>query len=267
MKGKWKHFVSAALVLGILCLLIAPHFGIGADKEEHPQLIAHAGGGIYGFRLTNSMEAIQQSYDNGFRYIELDFDVTSDGHVVLIHGWFSLVERLLNLEGQRTLAEFKESETFLDLTLLSLEDLLVWLSEHPEVSVVTDVKSEDNMAVLEMIANAAGDQTDQFIPQIYEFDQYDRAKDLGYRRIILTLYRMNVDTATLQDFVATHDLWAVTMDYTRVSEELLGAVTSTGTAVYAHTVNDLSFYETWKDLGLTGIYTDYFQPNHWPDME
>ena len=260
MKGKWIVWI---LLLGLVLAV-----GAGcADNETHPQLIAHAGGGIYGFRLTNCLEAIEGSYENGFRYIELDFDVTSDGHVVLIHGWFSLVERMLGLEGQRTLAEFKESETFMDLTLLSLEDLLAWLEKHPDVSIVTDVKSEDNLAVLEMIAGQAGKQIGQFIPQIYEFDQYDRAKELGYSRIILTLYRMSVEPAELQDFVKEHKLWAVTMDQSRVSEELLNAVTSTGTAVYAHTVNDLSFFETWQAKGLTGIYTDYFEPNHWPEFE
>lgn len=264
MKNRWKWLVPV-LVLGLLCAGLIPA-ALGWDQEEHPQLIAHAGGGIYGYRLTNCLEAIEQSYDNGFRYIELDFDVTSDGHVVLIHGWYSLVERLLNLEGQRTLAEFKESETFLDLTLLSLEDLLNWLKEHPDVSIVTDVKSEDNLAVLAMIAQQAGDQKDQFIPQIYGYEEYAPTKKMGFERIILTLYRMSVEPAELQSFAKDNKLWAVTMDQSRVSEELLDAVTSTGTAVYAHTLNDLSFFEMWHEKGLTGIYTDYFEPNHWPDF-
>lgn len=265
MKRKWKWLLPV-LVLGILCIALIPGV-MGSDETSYPQLIAHAGGAVYGYRLTNSMEAIAQAYDNGFRYIELDFDVTADGYVVLIHGWQSLVKRLLNLEGQLSLAEFEGTDTFLNLTLLSLEDLLVWLEEHPDVSIITDVKSEDNTAVLEQIASQAGDQIGQFIPQVYDYEEYDRVQGLGYSRIILTLYRMNVDTASLQEFAQNHELWAVTMDQSRVSEELLRAVASTGTAVYAHTVNDLSFFETWREMGLTGIYTDYFQPNHWPHFE
>ena len=259
-KYKW---LIVLLVFGLLLSI-----GAGCAKADgHPQLIAHAGGGIYGYRLTNSREAMDEAYDNGFTYIELDFDVTSDGHVVLIHGWFSLVERLLNKQGQLTVEEFTNSDTFLDLTLMTLDDLLDWLKKHPEVSIITDVKSEDNLAVLEQIAAQAGNQVSRFIPQIYDFEQYERVGAMGYSRIILTLYRMNPELETLKEFAASHKLWAVTVDQSRLTEELLGAITSTGPAVYAHTVNDLSFFEGWHEKGLTGIYTDYFQPNHWPEMD
>lgn len=257
--------LAALVLLMLICTALLS--GCAGEEPEHPQLIAHAGGGIYGYRLTNSREALDQAYDNGFRYVELDFDITSDGHVVLIHGWHSLVPRLLGREGQLTLEEFQEGQTFMDLSLLSLEELLQWLKKHPDVSVITDVKTEDYLPVLEQIARQAGDRIDRFIPQIYEFDHYDRARELGYERIILTLYRMNVDEATLNEYVSSHELWAVTMAESRVSAELLGAVTSAGTAVYAHSVNDLSFFEHWHEQGLTGIYTDYFQPEHWPEME
>lgn len=266
MRGNRRRLLSV-LILAVFCLALLPACRDGAGDEAHPQLVAHAGGEIYGYRLTNSREALDQAYDNGFRYMELDFDVTSDGHVVLIHGWYSLVSRLLYLEGQLTLAEFQGSQTFMDLTLLSLEDLLQWLEDHPEVSVITDVKTEDYLPVLEQISRQAGDRIGQFIPQIYEFDHYDRVRELGYSRIILTLYRMNVDGATLNEYASSHELWAVTMAESRVSQELLAAVASTGTAVYAHSVNDLSFFETWHAEGLTGIYTDYFQPNHWPEFD
>lgn len=233
--------------------------------EEHPELIAHAGGTIYGYRLTNSMEAINQAYENGFRYLEMDFELTSDGYVVLIHDWESMCKRMLFSEGQRSLSEYKSADTFMDLSILTLDDLLEWLKQHPSVSIITDVKNENNIEVLKKIRDASGEYLNNFIPQIYQYDQYDEVSALGYKRIILTLYLMTVDVREVGSFAMENDLWAVTMADTLINEELLGAVTASGTAVYCHAVNDLSFFEGWKEKGLTGIYTDYFMQKHWPE--
>ena len=40
------------------------------NDGEHPSLIAHAGGAVYGYRLTNSLEALDASYENGFRVFD-----------------------------------------------------------------------------------------------------------------------------------------------------------------------------------------------------
>lgn len=249
----------------VLCCLFFCRKSQQIDMEEHPELIAHAGGAIYGYRLSNSLEAINNAYDVGFRYLELDFEMTSDGYVVLIHDWESMSSRMLFSEGQRSLEEFKNSDTFMDLTVLTLDDLLNWLKKHPDVSVITDVKSEDNLKVLSSIRDVSGELIERFIPQIYEYKEYDSVLQMGYERIILTLYRMNPDTEELRNFVMAHDIWAVTMSDARITDELLTAITSTGTAVYCHAVNDLSFFEGWKKKGLTGIYTDYFTPEKWPE--
>jgi glycerophosphoryl diester phosphodiesterase len=239
-----------------------------APEDGRPQLIAHAGGAIYGYRLTNSLEALDAAYAAGHRYIELDFELTSDGEVVLIHDWESMAARMLGSSGQRSLRAFRSAPAFAGLTLLSLDDLLLWLSAHTEVSIITDIKSEGNAAVLEKIAQRSGALQDGFIPQIYAYDQYEPVRDLGYERIILSLYRMQKEPEVLAAFAAEHPLWAVTIDQTAVSEELIVAVDTenTGAAIYCHTVNDLSFFEQWHPRGVTGIYTDYFIPDKWPAL-
>lgn len=261
-----KYIGLLAMLLVAIGVLFWSRSTVQIDLEEHPQLIAHAGGEIYGYRLTNSREAIDNAYESGFRYMELDFDLTTDDQVVLIHGWEGMCNRLFGEPGQRSLADFQNADTFMDLTLMTLEDLTGWLKKHPNVSIITDVKNENNISVLTKIREQCGEYADCFIPQIYEYGQYETVKNLGYQRIILTLYRMNADYEELGHFVQEHDLWAVTMSESIVSEELLEAVNAGETAVYCHSVNDLSFFETWHEKGVTGIYTDYFTPNHWPEI-
>ena len=66
-------------------------FIIGGNSPDipltAPRLIAHAGGDIYGIRMTNSLQALDRSYEEGFRFIEVDICLTSDGVPVLLHDW------------------------------------------------------------------------------------------------------------------------------------------------------------------------------------
>ncbi|MBQ9459640.1 MAG: hypothetical protein IJU66_06870 [Oscillospiraceae bacterium] len=235
------------------------------DLEAVPELVAHAGGAVYGYRLTNSLEALDLAYANGFRFVEVDMCRSADGELVLIHDWLSMGERMLGSSDCLTRAEFLSRPALAGLTLLDLDGLLDWLARHPDCSVITDVKEEDNLQALEDIRAKADGLVDHFIPQIYDYVDYTAAAELGYPRVILTLYRLPLEVEQVAAFVGENHPWAIAVGQDRLSEELLSAICDAcpQTHVFAHSVNDLSVFEAWSPLGLTGIYTDYFQPAHW----
>lgn len=232
------------------------------DKTDYPQLIAHAGGSIYGYRLSNSLEAINNAYANGFRYIELDFQITSDEKYVLLHDWESMAERMLFSEGQLTHSEFLEAETFAGLTLLDLDMLTEWLTEHPDCRIVTDAKCE-NLPFLTHLSSLPDGIMHRFIPQAYSYDEYLAARELGFEDIILTLYAMNSPGQEIIDFIRAEIPFALTIPETVLTEDLIRDISSVGVVLYTHTVNDLSTFEKWREFGLHGIYTDHFMPSKW----
>lgn len=234
-----------------------------AEDGVHPQLIAHAGGAIYGYRLTNSLEALDNAYAEGFRFIEMDLNLTSDGQFALIHDWDSTAQRLLGQAGVLSAEELHNADVMAGLTLLTMDELLVWLDEHPDCTIITDIKEEDNAPLLRQLAEETGEQQDRFIPQAYSFEEYDQIKALGYDEVILTLYRMAASPSALIDFAAENDPWAIAMSEERLTEGLIPQLAAEGIAVYAHAVNSVDTVDKWHDLGLTGIYTDYFTPSHW----
>lgn len=93
------------------------------DYTRHPR-IAHAGGSYLGLRYTNSLEALNfnsSSYD----YFELDFNFTSDDHLVCAHNWQQITPKPKGTAP--TLAEFialKDSEPFERCTI---DSLAMWL--------------------------------------------------------------------------------------------------------------------------------------------
>lgn len=229
---------------------------------EHPALIAHAGGAIYGYRLTNSLEALDASYANGFRVFELDFEVTSDGKYVLLHDWESMAGRMIFREGQMTHDEFISTEKFASLTLLDLSALLQWLEVHEDCYIVTDGKC-GNEPFLSELYTSAGELSERFIPQAYSYEEFEMAKGIGFERVILTLYGMNDTEEGLFTFAESKKPWAITIPAEVLTPTLLSGLAELGVFTYAHTVNDLSLFEKWHGYGLYGIYTDYFCPKKW----
>lgn len=89
------------------------------SQTSPEMLIAHAGGIIKGVMYTNSLEAINNSYNKGFRYIELDFNWTNDGELVLIHDWDDEFAELFDVSPEQySFSEFKNFTMIKKLTQL-----------------------------------------------------------------------------------------------------------------------------------------------------
>lgn len=264
-----KRFL--ALFLGIaMCFLCSCANFSGKNNQQSsvpnipPHLIAHAGGAIYGYRLSNSLEAINNAYANGFRHIELDFECTSDGEYVLIHDWDSMAKRMLFDAHQYTQQEFLDAETFVNLTLMDLNMLLEWLDSHEDCYIITDAKC-GNFPFLQDLFNQAGNLANQFIPQAYSYDEYVLAKEIGFETVILTLYLMPApDHTELVEFACSQKPWAITIPGPYMNESLVSDLSRNGIYTYTHSINDLSYFEQWNSCGLHGVYTDYFYPAKWP---
>ena len=110
------------------------------DKKRY---IAHAGGEILGNTYTNSLEALNNSYKNGFRYFELDMIVTADNYIVASHDWEMWASQT-NFKGKLppTLEEFKKYKILDKFTALDYKDINIWFSDHKDAYLITD-KIED----------------------------------------------------------------------------------------------------------------------------
>lgn len=101
--------------------------------------VAHAGGSIDGHIYTNSREAVENSLKNGFKFIEIDFLVTSDGHLVAAHDWKKFGE----MTGRDTitslpLEEIKKLNIYNRYHILSGKDITEIMEKHQDMILVTD---------------------------------------------------------------------------------------------------------------------------------
>ncbi len=235
----------------------------GRGPVNPDRLIAHGGGEIYGLTYTNSLEALNNSYQKGFKYIEVDFKFTKDNKLVLIHDWNNSVDWLFNMEAKvLNHKEFKEKPKVMDLTLMDLDDLISWLKNHKDVYIITDTE-DDNERVLGHIKEKYPKYIKRFIPQIYKFDQYEKVKKLGYEDIIFTLYLCNNPDDEIVEFVKNHDLYGVTIERTRAYGDLTEKIGKLKkTRIFSHTINSIAPYRELTSLGVYGFYTDYLEINN-----
>lgn len=107
--------------------------------------VAHALGGIDGFKYTNSKEALENSYKNGFRIFEVDIKLTSDNELVCVHGWKQKdYEERLGIEYNKE-NPIMDYNTFMSLkiqgqyTPLSFKDLSQFIMQHQDIYVMIDI--------------------------------------------------------------------------------------------------------------------------------
>lgn len=221
--------------------------------------IFHAAGLFQGQMYTNFKEALDNIHHKGANYIETDLKLTSDKKYVMVHDWHRFAKYCKTDYKIPTYEEFLDLRKNSDFTIMTLDEYAQWLRNHDDVIWITDIK-DDNVKGLKQIARLYPDLMPRIIPQVYHPDEYNVAKDLGYEKIILTLYRYRTGFKILiEDFLRLKIRpWAVTMpevDAKRGLGLVLGLV---GIESYVHTINDRKKEIFYRLMGLDGVYSDIF---------
>lgn len=227
--------------------------------------IAHAGGGIDGAAYTNSEEAVRAHLAAGVRVFEIDFSRTRDGAWVGTHDWRHW-QRQTAFPGPLppTLAQFTAT-TLRPYTAITVPFLERVLARHPEVVIVSDTKYS-----LAQMARALKETAlfRRVVPQAYSPADVALLERLGYRRIILTVYKLNLrqPEAWLGDVAAIagrlHAL-TVPLGFFEKHHERLAAL---GLPVYVHgppsRINSRALHRRLWRLGVGGFYLDFAPGKH-----
>jgi len=207
--------------------------------------VAHAGGEYNGLKYVNSITAMNLN-SKYTKYIELDLQLTKDNRLVCIHD--PLINNKYFYELQK---EFPEKDFCYDETLIK------FLEENPQIIIITDFKT-DNLTGLQFIKNNFKQFSKRFIPQIYNEDEYLPVKNLGYKEIIFTLYRVgSYSNAKIVKIIENFDLFGLTMDPPRLRSGIVDKIQNKNFLIYVFTVNSyLRFLQYKIFFGADEIYTD-----------
>ena len=122
----------------------------GANTRQ--AYIAH-GGGIRDFVYTNSIQAIEDSLAQGFIFVEIDFHISADGHLVGVHDWAEF-EKFTSLPPgtakKLTLNQLKKLKIKGKYTIATAADICRIMQQHPEMILVTDKTDEYELLLKEI---------------------------------------------------------------------------------------------------------------------
>lgn len=259
-----KKIIRGLVLAVVICLML----GACAEKQNEdmfalPEYIMHAGGAMNDGRTeTNSIEALSASYENGYYWLELDFNQTSDGKWVCLHDWgafYSVGVTGMKFPDSQTFEEHRKSAYGYESP--TLEVLVQWMKKHPKAVIVTDVK-ENNSDFARYVSDNYPQMKNRFVIQIYNRDEYQVMAESGFERIIYTLYREHpekrYDTELLESFVGDSEkLIALTYAGYQENAEDISAVCNLDVPVYIHTINDPEDQSYWRELGAFGFYSDF----------
>lgn len=221
--------------------------------------VAHAAGSLNGSTYTNSLEALELNSQH-YEFFEIDLSRTADGDLVCVHDWESFWRNFGSVESfsAPSSAKFVELTSDGEVTPCDLNSLRIWSERNPDKHIILDVKVTDSVKAYEEIADALGQTTDRFIPQIYFPDDYVRVNNHDWAGIIWTQYRKPFNLQKSLEYWEEYELLAITLPKERIAG-FINPGYQEGVILLAHTVNDFKSLAEIKDLGVSEVYTDFLR--------
>ena len=166
--------------------------------------VAHAGGEYNDKTYPNSIDSINSNFQFT-KYFELDLQLTKDKRLVCLHDPIITDKYFYEIEEEIIKNDYCYDKILKDLLL-----------KNKKILIITDFKT-DNIEGLSFIKDYFKEEAFRFIPQIYYENEYKKVKDLGFDKIIFTLYRVsNYSNDKISKMIKKMDLFALTMDPARL---------------------------------------------------
>ena len=230
-------------------------------KKDTLRFIAHAGGIIDKHIYTNSLEALNSSYNKGFRLFELDIVKTSDGKYVAAHYWEEWKEKT-KYQGEipPTKDEFLKHKIHEKYTPLDMNAINKWFTEHENAILITD-KINEPKAFSELFIDKNRLMMELFTWEAVEEGVTANIKSaMPSQRLILSLKGDKIKK------LKALNITDVAMSRINLAEnlELFIALKQNNIKVFAYNINDMidrdeNYVVQYEMDYFYGIYADHWE--------
>ena len=244
---KKKIYIPILIGIVITTILFIPT-KTGTIKMED-KFIAHAGGELNGTTYTNCLNAINQSIEKGYKYIEIDLVLTSDSMIIAAHTWDDF--NRLTGRTSKHIPTYKEAMSYeIDgEKVLDAKMITEIFKKNPNVIFITD-----NIDNPKMINQKFSEIKRQMMVEAFSVDAYFELKKLGFMPMLSRNNRY------LKDYVMSPSNWSrgsvdwVVASYnSRHASRWLNRFFGMNIAIF--TVNDYEDFQEINDY-TNLVYTD-----------
>lgn len=234
-----------------------PAHAKSSEYLSYDRQIAHAGGALNGKAYTNSQEAIEASYAVGYRMFEVDLNLTTDDTIVLLHDWNDTYYSLTGQRGARDKESFMLDGKNNGYTFLTINDLCHWATKHNAIQIILDTKI-DTIGTLAKISKDDECPKNQLIPFIYNLDQYQVIKRLGFSNLILLSKGMDNDSLLQLGQIKDGNFSLAASQTT--DTDTIRRLAALNLRIYIWTVDSVQTEKEFRDAGAYGVITNQIKP-------
>ena len=249
-------------------------------KHRH---VAHALGGIDGRIHTNSLEAFNLAYANGFRVFEVDLRLIGEEHnyLVAMHSietYNRFVGANYNCETEVTLENFLARKIYGKYTPLAWSDVAELMANHKDIFMIIDGKYTTKELVLrqyqilvdEVIALGFYDTSieynqilERIVPYLFNQQMFYWIESIhSFPEYIFAHYLMRPSFSSIVSFITNRrQITAVAMSYRRIHSTVFpNRLLDIGIVLYAHTITSHTVSNRMQRIGVHGMITPFFMP-------
>ena len=138
--------IIIVIIVSYLYHITNPSHRFHPDLSDNNLFIAHATGSLEGYTYLNSKESLMASLENGYKYIEVDLQFTSDSVLVCVHDWEQFNKMTIPNISRKdsnlymkvpSFKEFKSRKIYKKYTPMSFSDVIEIRKKNPFI-IVTD---------------------------------------------------------------------------------------------------------------------------------
>ncbi len=255
------------------------------DTVESQKYIMHALGGAQEcYSYVNSLEILEELYEQGYRLYEVDVNLTSDDKAVLVHGWSKTdyEKRIgqvyydtnaLNNKKQYvpTFDEFMNFEIQGKYKATSFCELVEFMKEKRDMYVMIDIGNktyDETKHIYEILVSEAknADVLQRFIVGGRTKEMIQAIHDI-YDFPIINLYlasdnKREKDWLNLKNFIAycnDNGIISFSVSSATYSAEIAEIMDKSSLICYVFTVNDIYDENRYREMGVEIIGTDFLR--------
>lgn len=185
----------------LLLLLLLPLFlsCVTQERVGRATLIAHAGGAIDSCIYTNSREALELAANNGYRFIEFDFQFTRDSVLVAAHSWSDFNQMTDSAHLGDTAPSYKDFASRRicgRYTPLSAREINDFFESNDSLFLVTD-----KVSAPEVLGTYFPNLKERMVVEAFSYHHYTQLLDEGYYLIMYSCMASDLHATLLKNLL------------------------------------------------------------------
>ena len=235
------------------------------------EYMAHAGGGYEGNIYNNTEEAIINSLDNGFRFMEVDMTLTADNKLVCSHGWDKNTCKATGIEyldKTPTYDEFMGWKIQGKYKTIDASTVISCMREYPDLLVEVDLKkfgqAKTKRMIYQLVNLANNDETilDRILMQFTSEEAFFAIEEIyhfKYYQYFTYKSKIVKELDNVIKFCKDNEVTSIAVNYTVLTSDMIKQIKDNGFYLLAFTIDDKEIAGEYLTKGVDSICTNHLK--------